>query len=160
MKQSITLLALLLIAFTSCRKVNTVTEVPADNPAIGIRFSISPSSWTTENNGISYTASLNVPELTQDIYDHGAVLTYISFGTDFYEALPEVFDGIAYGAIHSPGFVSIDYHALDGSELDAPSIDTDIKIVLIPASVAKAHPEVDLKNLKDVEKVFLKNQSF
>lgn len=159
MKQIFTLAALSVFLLMSCRKVTEVTEInQTQNPSIGIHFSISPSGWETTDEGGSFHTSMPVPELTQDIYDHGAVLTYIAFGTDYYEALPEVFDGIAYGAIHEAGYVTVDYHALDGSILGAPSINTDIKIVLIPANAAKLHPEVNLRNFKDVKSVFLKDQ--
>lgn len=159
MKQLFTLATLSVFLFISCRKVTEVTEVTqVQNPAVGIHFLITPSDWNTTDEGISFHTSMPVPELTRDIYDHGAVLTYIAFGTDYYEALPEVFDGISYGAIHEAGFVTVDYHALDGSILGAPSANTDIKIVLIPATAAKLHPDVDLRNFKDVKRVFLKNQ--
>ncbi len=157
MQKSFTLLAIMFVLFTSCRKevteVTQVTEVK--NNAIGIRYSVKPADWKTQDGGVSFTASLTVPELDDTIYDHGAVLSYISFGTDYYEALPEVFDGIAYGAIHSPGYVSIDYSALDGSIIGAPSVNVDIKIILIPAQAVKANPGVNLKDFKAVQKAFL-----
>lgn len=162
MIRSITLLAALLIFFTSCRKEivekTEVTEVV--NPAIGIKFSIKSSDWQTSDGKKSYSASMEVPELTNEIYDHGAVLAYIAFGTDYYEALPEVFDGLAYGAIHSAGYVTVDFHALDGSLVDPPSGNTNIKIVLIPTTVAKAKLNIDLKNLKKVESTFLSSKTY
>jgi hypothetical protein len=159
MKQFFVLAALSFFLFTSCKKVTEVTEVTqTENPAKGIHFLIKPTDWETTDGGVSFHTSMPIPELTQDIYDHGAVLTYIAFGTDFYEALPEVFDGIAYGAIHEKGFVTVDYHALDGSVLSAPSANTDIKVILINAAVAKLHPDVNFRNLKEVQNVFLKNQ--
>ena len=37
-----------------------------------------------------------------------------------YEALPEVIDGVAYGAIHTTGTVTIDLRAADGSNAPGP----------------------------------------
>lgn len=162
MTRSITLLAALLVFITSCRKEivekTEVTEVV--NPSIGIKFSIKSTDWETTDGKKSYSAVMEVPELTNEIYDHGAVLAYIAFGTNYYEALPEVFDGLAYGAIHSTGYVTVDFHALDGSLVDPPAGNTNIKIVLIPTTVAKAKMNIDLKNLKEVEKTFLSGQSY
>lgn len=164
MQKSFTLSAIFMVLtaavlFTACRKqVTEVTEVTeVINPAIGIKFTVKPGDWRTQDDGHTHSVSLQVPELDSKIYDHGAVITYISFGTDYYEALPQVFDGIAYGVIHSEGFVTVDFHALDGGPLGAPSGNINLKVVLIPTTSMKAHPGVDLKNFKEVEKTFLKN---
>lgn len=159
MQKSFTLLAIIMVLFTSCRKhVTEVTEVTEIiNPAVGIKYTVRPADWQTTDGGYTYSVSFDVPELTNDIYDHGAVITYMSLGTDYYEALPEVFDGIAYGAIHSPGFVTVDFHALDGSSLPAPSGNRSVKIVLIPTTALKAHPGIDLNNFREVERTFLNN---
>ncbi len=155
MKRIFLLFAFAFFALASCRKEN-VTQVVNPQQAIGITYTITPAAWQTSDNELSYAASLEVPELTNPIYDHGAVLVYISFGTDYYEALPEVFNGIAFGALHSPGYVTIDFHALDGGSVAPPEEDVNIKVVLIDAEKVAMHPDVDLKNFKEVQNVFLK----
>jgi len=153
MKRAFLLLALPLFIFSSCKK--EVTEVKQVDQAFSAVYTINPSDWKTTNNGTSYTADLEVPELDNIIYENGAVLVYLSFnGTDYYEALPQVFDGIAYGAIHSDGFVGIDISALSGNAVTPPGQAVSAKIVLIDATKLALKKGVDLKNLQSVEKAF------
>lgn len=162
MKRFFIPLVALFVIFSSCKKEivekTEVTEVI--NPSIGIKYSIKSTDWATQDGGYSFSASMSVPELDNDIYDHGAVLTYISFGTDYYEALPEVFDGIAYGAIHSESYVTVDFHALDGSLLGPPAGNTSIKIILIPTNIAKLNPDLFNKSLKEIESTLLGNKGY
>lgn len=150
MKKSFILLAALLLFFISCKK--EVTQVASQ--AHGIVYTIKPEDWSTDDDSLSFTASFNVPELNNAIYDHGAVIVYLSFGNNLYEALPEVFDGISYGAIHSQGAVSVDFHAVDGGKVAPPGGDVIAKIVLIAADKIALHPNVDLRNYEEVKKVF------
>ncbi len=68
------------------------------------------------------------------------MVTYLSFSdptaTDpLYEAMPEVFQGVAYGSLHTTGSVTIDLRGADGSNLtSAISAPTLIKVVLMDAS--------------------------
>jgi len=51
-----------------------------------------------------------------------------------YEAMPEVFDGVAYGAIHTTGSVTIDLRAADGGSLStAISSTVSVKVILMDA---------------------------
>lgn len=162
MKRYATFLVIFSLVFFSCKKETHVTEVTevtqVINNAKGIRFLIKPTDWFTDEQEQVYTVEMPVSEVDAGILDHGLVATYISFDGETFEALPEVFSGIAFGTYHTEGSVFVDYHALDGSQLNPLSTDLDVKIVLIPAEVAKAHPGVDLKNFSQVKSVFLKNQ--
>ncbi len=118
-------------------------------------YTIQPGDWTTNNNGLSYTAELNVPELDNIIYQNGAVLVYLSFsGTSYYEALPEVFDGITYGAIHSPGYVGIDISDVSGRLINPPAQTISAKVILIDATALALHKDVNLNDLNAVQKAF------
>jgi hypothetical protein len=153
MKKVILLSVISLMIFTSCKK--EITQVQQVNQAFSAVFTIKPGSWTTANNGISYTAQLQIPELDNAIYNGGGVLVYISFdNTDYYEALPEVFDGIAYGAIHSNGYVSIDISALSGNVIDPPTQNISAKVILIDAKALGLHKDVNLHDLGAVQKAF------
>lgn len=153
MKKIILLSATSLMIFTSCKK--EVTEVQQVNQAFSAVYNIKPTDWTTANNGLIYTASLPIPEIDNSIYTGGGVLVYISFdNTDYYEALPEVFDGITYGAIHSNGYVSIDISALSGNVIDPPSQNISAKVILIDAQTLGLHKDVNLHDLGAVQKAF------
>lgn len=153
MKKIILLSAISLVIFSSCKK--EVTEVQQVNQAFSAVYTIHPGDWTTNNNGLSYTAQLPVPELDNSIYNGGGVLVYISFtGTGYYEALPEVFDGFTYGAIHSKGYVGIDISALSGAAINAPTQTISAKVILIDAQSLSLHKDVNLTDLGAVQKAF------
>ena len=83
------------------------------------------------------------------------MLVYLSFsGTNYYEALPEVFDGITYGVIHSSGYVGVDISALSGDAINPPSQTISAKVVLIDASALAMHKNVNLNDLSAVKKAF------
>ncbi|MEO8721682.1 MAG: hypothetical protein ABI297_06725 [Ginsengibacter sp.] len=153
MKKILLLSSFFFIVFSSCKK--EVTQVQKVDQAFSAVYDIAPADWTTTNNGASYTAQLNIPELDNVIYQNGAVLVYLSFsGTSYYEALPEVFDGFVYGVIHSPGHVGIDISSLTGESIDPPAQTISAKVVLIDASALALHNDVDLKDLNEVKKTF------
>ena len=153
MKKLFVLSALAVLIFASCKK--EITKVEQVNQAFSAVYNISPGSWVTNDGGYSYTAELDVPEIDNVLYQNGAVLVYLSFsGTSYYEALPEVFDGITYGAIHAPGYVGVDISALSGATINPPGQNVSAKVVLIDAATLKMHPDVNLQDLGAVKKAF------
>lgn len=134
--------AFVILACSGCTKT-TVNQV---NQVYSAVYTVAANQWVqgqdpAANGGATfYSTTLSVPELTQQIDVNGGVLVYLSFddpsATDpIYEALPEVFDGIAYGAIHTTGQVTIDLRGADGSSLtNAISAPTLVKIILLDAS--------------------------
>jgi hypothetical protein len=145
--------AISLLVFSSCKK--EITQVKEVNQAYSAVYNIQPGDWTTDNGGLSYTAELTVPELDNNIYLGGGVLVYLSFsGTNYYEALPEVFDSFTYGAIHSNGYVSIDISAVSGGTFNPPTQSISAKIILINAQSLDLHKDVNLNDLGAVQKTF------
>lgn len=153
MNKTFLLFALPLIIFSSCKK--EVTEVKQVDQAFSAVYTIQPGDWKTTDNGYSYSVDFEVPELDNVIYQNGAVLVYLSFnGTSYYEALPQVFDGITYGVIHGNGYVGVDMSALSGNAIDPPAQPVSAKIVLIDATKLALHKDINLKDLQQVEKAF------
>lgn len=153
MKKIILLSALSFMIFSACKK--EVTEVQQVSQAFSAVYNLKPTDWTTDNNGLSYTASIPISELDNSIYTSGGVLVYLSFeGTNYYEALPEVFDGITYGAIHSTGYISIDISALSGNIINPPTQNISAKVILIKAEALGLHKDVNLHDLSAVQKAF------
>ncbi len=137
----------------SCRK--EITQVPQVNQAYSAVYTIAPGEWSSSDGGISYSAELEVPELDNLIYEDGAVLAYLSFsGASYYEALPQVFDGITYGAIHGKGFVSIDMSALSGNAINPPGQAVSVKIILIDAQRLALRRDINLRDMQAVERAF------
>jgi len=119
------------VLFSSCTK--TVTNKV--DQAFSAIYTLNSSGWGTADNGLSYSTSLKVPEIDNFLQTNGAVVVYLSFDNGAnYEAIPEVFDGISYGSIHSVGQVVIDLHAVDGSTINPPGAAILAKVVVIDAS--------------------------
>lgn len=154
MKKLILLLTIGTILFSSCRKENVVQPATVDQ-AFSAVYNIAQNDWTTSDTGRIYTAEIKVPELDDIIYQNGAVLVYLSFaGNKYYEAIPQVFNGISYGAIHSDQYVSIDISAVDGGFINPPTGNTLAKIILIDATKLSLNKNVNLNNLSEVQKAF------
>jgi len=116
---------------------------PTVNQVFSAIYTVQPDQWTKgvdPDGTVYFSTSLSVPELTQAIDLNGGVVTYLSFdpstSTDpTYEAMPEVFNGIAYGSIHKTGSVTIDLRGADGSDLTSAITQAIlIKVVLMDAS--------------------------
>lgn len=152
MKKLSLLLILALVGLSACQR--EVVQPATPPQAYSAVYNVAPSDWSTNDNGISYSTTFSMPELSSAIFDHGAVIVYLSFDNNIYEALPEVFDGISYGAIHSPGSVTIDYHAVDGSAVSAPGGAIYAKIILINAQQLSLHPGVNLRDYNTVKNTF------
>ena len=131
--------AFAIVTFSGCTKT-TVQQV---NQVYSALYTVGASQWAQgqDPDGTTfYYTTLNVPELTQSIDLNGGVVVYLSFDdasntNPTYEALPEVINGVAYGAIHSTGSVTIDLRAADGSNAPGPITGpTLVKVVLMDAS--------------------------
>jgi hypothetical protein len=129
-----------ILTFSRCTK-----NYPQVNQVFSAVYTVQANQWAQGTDpgaggATFYYTTLAVPELTQSIDLNGGVLVYLSFdaptATDpTYEAMPEVFDGVAYGAIHTTGSVTVDLRGADGSSLtSAISAPTLIKVVLMDAS--------------------------
>ncbi len=127
-----------ILTFSGCTKT-TVQQV---NQVFSAVYTVQANQWAlgTDPDGTTfYYTTLTVPELTQAIDINGGVLVYLSFddpssSNPTYEQMPEVFDGVAYGAIHTTGSVTIDLRAADGSNAPGPITGpTMIKVILLDA---------------------------
>ena len=131
--------ALIILAFSGCTKT-TVNQV---NQVYSAVYTVAANQWAAgqDPDGTKfYYTTLNVPELSQTIDINGGVVVYLSFDdpsntNPVYEALPEVINGVAYGALHTTGSVTIDLRAADGSNAPGPITGpTLVKVILMDAS--------------------------
>ncbi len=132
--------AFVILTFSGCTKTY---NSPTVNQVFSAVYTVQANQWARgvdPDSTVFFFTTLSVPELTQKIDLNGGVITYLSFdvptATDpTYEAMPEVFNGVAYGSIHTTGSVTIDLRGADGSSLtSAISAPTLIKVVLMDAS--------------------------
>ncbi len=151
-----TILFLILTVFTLASCTKTERQVVHDEGnAKGVVYSIQPEDWEPNSDSIAWYATLSIPELTDAILDHGAVLVYLSFKDGEYEPIPEVYNLLSYIPIQSKGQVDIEMSDIDGRIIANPP-DGEIwaKVVLIDAQAIEMHPNVDLKNYDEVKQAF------
>ena len=104
------MLALLMILFSQCKKEGPMGKDGLD----GINFThsaiydIDPSGWVGDLNG--YKASIDVPEITNDIYYNGAVLVYRLIETE-----PKSFNLLPYTYVDNTLTINMDFDAYIGS---------------------------------------------
>ena len=92
-----------------------------------------PGDWSSNDYGVTYSVSLNVPEITNGFNETGEVMVYISYGNDVYEQIPETYGTTSYSFTHSPGNVSIYAQDLNQRSMFAPDVAT-VKIVLVDSN--------------------------
>jgi hypothetical protein len=129
MKKILTLICCtILLAATSCKKETIV----GPNTTQTIIFTVNGSTgWALGNNGATYSAILDVPEIDSYALAHDAVLVYISFdGGTTYEQVPEVYGGTAYSFSYVKGSIQVDAQTSTGSAPVKPGAAT-IKVLLV-----------------------------
>ena len=123
-------------------------------------YDVDPSEWDGDIDG--YVAFLNVPEITEDIYDAGAVLVYRLFETE-----PKSFNMLPYTYVDNALTVYMDFDAYVGSidliykevfdganDTFAPEDLMSFKVVIIEGiPLAALKTMVDVKDFNAVTKL-------
>ena len=131
MKKLLSILCLSIVVLTaaSCKKETIVS--PTNRT---ILTSVSSTRWVTANNGVTYYADIDMPEIDNYFNDYGAVLVYISFTDGVWEQVPENFDGTSYSFTHNTGNLRLYAQAYDaGIAIPRPG-GAKIKIVLVDSN--------------------------
>jgi hypothetical protein len=102
---SFIILALLL---TQCKGPRGENGIDGINYTHSVIYDVSTSSWTGNADG--YSATLNVPEITDDIYYNGAVLVY-----RLIEVAPKSFNMLPYTYVDNTYVSYLDYNVYTGS---------------------------------------------
>lgn len=82
-----------LVGMSGCKKTEVVETIM---PNRTIKFDIPANGWRSENDGLSWFFTVDLPELDDAYFENGYVNVHLSFVDDEYEALPTTFDQIAY----------------------------------------------------------------
>lgn len=112
-------------------------------------FTSFSNNWTESqggSNGTYYYVQVTSPLITETIINKGAVLCYYKLTDKTWAPLP--YD--VYSYIFAPGGMGIIY-----DNNTNPGTQT-FRLVTIAASELSKHPEVDLKDFKEVSQAFLK----
>jgi hypothetical protein len=110
------------------------------------------TTWTYQDP--SYYCDLNVPEITQEIVDNGAVFVYMSNGNGGWAALPCAIpiDGnysSTYTPYHAIGWVRVWKTDTDLVTLDPGS--TTFKVVVVSGHGLAQRPNVNWENYNEVK---------
>lgn len=130
MKKLLLLLGVLTFIFASCKKEYIPVQ---DTTPQTILFNVPSDSWSSNDGGVTYYNSLDVPEITSDFNQNGEVSVYISFGNGTFEQIPEVYNDMSLSFTHNVGDVTVYAQDLTHAGMPAPSNAT-IKIVLTEAA--------------------------
>ena len=137
-KFSILILGLMILGVSACRKV---TNEYYTTPNQTIYETLDASRWTTNDGGITYSASIDF--LNSDIYqnDFDGVLVYIDFANNSndlnstYEPIPQTYDGFSYSYIVTQQRITIQIqNSSGGGTINPPSAATKVKVVMIPSA--------------------------
>ena len=114
----------LLLLVSSCQKNYIV-------PNQTIVVDLNAGNWIPINGGRSYTAAISIPELDNYLNERGGVLAYVSFGSETYEQIPQVYDGDAYSFVTRPGQVVLEVQRYDGLAVVQRPGNMTVKIILV-----------------------------
>ncbi len=119
------------LSFSACKKEYITQQV---DQAFSRVYPINGSDWGSSDGGYTYSTTLSVPEIDNIVVGQGGVIVYLSFdnGATF-EAVPEVYQNISYGAVHSGGSVTIDIYDVEGNQITPPSGQILAKVVIVDA---------------------------
>jgi hypothetical protein len=119
MSRTIALTALLLgvVLLAGC-KLNPAQTVGHIYSTV---VTVKRSDWRPATNTAGqkgFSVDLTLPQLTDEVVEHGAVAVYYMFeGSDRYEPLPLVFNSVIYHAYHSKGKLSLRMFSAVGLDL-------------------------------------------
>ena len=129
MKKFFAFLLPVILFVSACQKNEYIV------PNRTIIVNLSPSRWIPSNSGQNYTATIDLPELTNEFNERGGVLAYVSFGNQSYEQLPEVYGGISYSYLARPGQLLIELQSSNGSgTINPPSQTVTVKVILVESN--------------------------
>lgn len=128
-KLAIVLLGILVLGTSSCRKV---TEEYYTIPNKTIYDVVQENEWITNDGGVTYSFSIPLAEINQNVYDLDGILVYGTFVDGEDEPIPNVFEGISYTYAVRVGAIIIKVQSTDLGEINRPGA-LPVKIVLIPS---------------------------
>ena len=102
MKKILTILfiAVIAVGLSSCKKTYITP-----NPNQTIFINVPTNEWQLSDDGRSYFAVLDMPEIDSYFNDYGGVLVYFNFNQGVYEQVPYVFNNVAYSYTHNEGSI-------------------------------------------------------
>lgn len=148
-------IAIALFSTVSCKKEGPRGPAGATGNANVHSMIDTVSTWTS--NPPSYKGTISYSEITQDIIDNGAVLVYLSTGSNTYSQLPltEYLSSSTSRSYEVETSVGQAVIIVSESDLITTNPGTLVfKVVTIAGSARKANPDLNYSNYEDVKKAF------
>ena len=150
--------------FSSCAKDGKDGATgPAGNANVkAFEFNVTPGDWLTSgtagNPDHAKYVELNVPALTPAIMESGLVLTYIDL-SGYYVQLPTILPVnqtayINFVTAYTEGIVEVDLQLSNLQTPNTNSANYTFKVIIADGVARLTHPEVNWKDLHQVEEVF------
>ncbi|MEN9399526.1 MAG: hypothetical protein RL632_627 [Bacteroidota bacterium] len=145
MKKTVVLSMLMMFILSSCNKDKYGnTDISSSTHTV---------SWVFEDP--SYTTTIIVPEITQDVLDNGAIMVYMTNFNGGWIALPCTLPmDVSYASTFTPEFfvggVKIWQTDTDLLTLDPGTM--QFKVVVLTQKQMEAHPDLVLTDYSSVEK--------
>lgn len=142
-------IALIAISTTSCQKGETGPKGSDGNANVisSNEVTLSSSDWTlktTTSGSKYYLTIIDWPILTKDIANKGVVMCYLKLGTDVWIALP--WDDYYFFFTEGGIAINYNYNANPGTQT--------IRLVAIPSSQLVNHPDLNIKDYRQVKEIF------
>jgi len=130
---NIAIACLLAALLVSCQGVTATPNTHHYSTVVQVSLADwKPSANTAGQTG--FVVDLPIPAIDEAVVDHGGVAVYYMFaGSDRYEPLPLVFNGVIYHAYHSKGVLSLRMFSANGGNLGSrpPPEVTDFKAKIV-----------------------------
>ena len=144
MKKTAFLSLLLVFIMSSCNKNNY-----GNTNIFSVTYTV---SWEFEDP--SYVTYVDVPEITQDVLDNGAIMVYMSNDSGGWTALPCTLPMAAsYASTYTPEFYK-GYVKIVQTDTDLLTVDPgvmDFKVVVLTQKQLTAHPNLVLTDYSSVK---------
>lgn len=152
MKKFYLIVSLALIVFTGCKKDDTNDGPKPNSNITNIDVEVKYSDWEqfVFEYSYGYEAIIDVPEITEEVLQSGAIITYLKDENDFYMVLPLTVHQGNYSVTYAVGYSvgafdpAIIYNSLD---IGTQPATMEFKIVIL-----KDVPPVKL-NMNNYEEV-------
>src|SRR3546814_4843844 len=131
----ILLLTFLATGLTAC-KDDDVDYIPVGEVYSDF-ITIATNSWEyfeDDYGTTGFQTEFEVPYLTEDIQEYGAVLVYLDYGSGAFEALPQVYDDVSVLYNTFAYSLQIQMTGVNGIEIDPTGADGYWKIVMLEAT--------------------------
>jgi len=156
--KTLTAICLIALIFSNCKKAEKGDVGATGKDGINGNANIISSNTVLINSFVYYSsikeyqASLTLSAINQDVLDKGAVMVYLSGGSNNWYPLP-ISDGSTVSYEIHLGGLTVFYFNNDNTTPSNPNGLYTVRVVVIPSQIIKTNPNIDLTNYAEVKQV-------